>query len=460
MELGSESNPLQAAIVGSGPSGFYAAEALLRGRPGVRVDMFDRLPTPFGLVRGGVAPDHPKIKQVSLVYDKIARSAGFTFLGNVEIGRTLTIEQLRKAYHVVVLACGASADRRLGIPGEDLPGSHTATEFVGWYNGQPDYRDRVFDFSGESVVIVGQGNVAGDVARILATPVDDLRKTDIAEHALAALAESRIREIYVVGRRGPAQIKFTSVELKELGRVRDCAAVVGADDLTLGEACGAEVSDPRSDETRKNLALLRGFAEAAPAGSAKRIWFRFLETPLRINGEGRVQSVTLARNRMEGPPFGQVAVATSQTVELPCGLVFRSVGYKGVPLPGVSFDERAGIIPNRKGRCLAGEDPLPGMYVTGWIKRGPSGIIGTNRADSVETVESILEDLSKVPASPKPGAAGLRDILRAQGVRIVSYHEWQTIDAAERSRGQPQGKPREKFTFVPEMMAAIGPGTS
>ena len=460
MDPASASNPLQVAIVGSGPSGFYAAEALLRRRTGVHVDMFDRLPTPFGLVRGGVAPDHPKIKQVTLVYDKIARSPGFAFLGNVEIGRTLTIEQLRSAYHVVILACGASADRRLGIPGEDLAGSHTATEFVGWYNAHPDYRDRGFDFSGECAVVIGQGNVAGDVARILATPVDDLRRTDIAEHALAALAESRIRDIYVVGRRGPAQIKFTPVELKELGQIRDCAAIVAGEDLELGAACTAEISDARNDDAKKNMSLLRAFAAATPAGCSRRIRLRFFETPVRINGPGRVRSVTLAKNRMEGPPFAQVAVATAQTLDLPCSLVLRSVGYRAVAVPGVSFDERAGIIPNHKGRCLIGQDPMPGMYVTGWIKRGPTGIIGTNRADSVETVESIFEDLSKARVTPKPGAAALRDALCARGERIVSYGEWQKIDVAERGRGQVRDKPREKYTLVSEMIAAIDAGAT
>jgi ferredoxin--NADP+ reductase len=460
MTSAGECDPFQVAIVGSGPSGFYAAEALLRRHPDVQVDMFDRLPTPFGLVRGGVAPDHPKIKQVTLVYDKIARSSGFAFLGNVEIGRTLTIEQLRSAYHVVILACGASADRCLGIAGEELAGSHTATEFVGWYNGHPDYRDRVFDFSSDSAVVIGQGNVAGDVARILATPVEDLRRTDIAEHALDALALSRIRNIYVIGRRGPAQIKFTPIELKELGQIRDCAALVADDDLELGAACAAEIADPRGDDARKNVSLLRSFAATASPGCSRRIRFRFLETPVRMNGPGRVQSVSLARNRMEGPPFAQIAVAAGQTIDLPCGLVLRSVGYRGVAVPGVSFDERAGTIPSRKGRCLIADDPVPGMYVTGWIKRGPTGTIGTNRADSVETVESIGEDLSKLRIGPKPGVSALRDGLIARGARIVSYGEWLRIDVAERARGRTRDKPREKYTLIPEMIAAIDAGAT
>jgi ferredoxin--NADP+ reductase len=459
MEHAGEANALHAAIVGSGPSGFYAAEALLRRRADARVDMYDRLPTPFGLVRGGVAPDHPKIKQVSLVYDKIARSSpGFSFIGNVEIGRTLTIEQLRSAYHIVVLACGASADRRLGIPGEDLPGSHTATEFVGWYNGQPDYRDRVFDFSGERAVIIGQGNVAGDVARILATPVDDLRNTDIAEHALDALSHSRIRDIYLLGRRGPAQIKFTSVELKELGQIRDCAVVVATGDLQLDAASASEIAQPRGDEAAKNVTILGSFATARSGSSTRRIWLRFFEAPARINGVAKVESVTLTKTRMQGPPYAQVAVPTEYSHDLACSLVFRSVGYKGVAVPGLSFDEAAGIIVNRKGRCLVNGEPLPGIYVTGWIKRGPSGVIGTNRADSMETVESIFEDLRKISLPAKPGATALVDSLRASGARLVSYGDWQKIDLAERARGQPRGKPREKFTQVHELIAAVGTG--
>jgi ferredoxin--NADP+ reductase len=255
-------------------------------------------------------------------------------------------------------------------------------------------------------------------------------------------------------------VKLTPAELKELGRISDCAAVVDAKDLELDAASLSEIADPRGDEAKKNLAILRAFAEAGASGNHRRIAFRFLETPVTINGARKVQSVTLAQNRLEGPPFAQTAVASSRLLELPCDLVFRSVGYRGIPLAGVGFDDRTGIIPNRRGRCLIGDDPMPGLYVTGWIKRGPSGIIGTNRADSVETVASIIEDMPKVRAIPKPGAAGLQHTLAAQGVRIVGYGEWQKIDAAERARGQPMGKPREKFTVVPEMIAAIDAGTS
>jgi ferredoxin/flavodoxin---NADP+ reductase len=449
---------LQVAIVGSGPSGFYAAEIFLRRHPNLHVDMFERLPTPFGLVRGGVAPDHPKIKQVSRVYDKIARSPRFSYFGNVAIGDAVSIQQLRNSYHAVILACGASANKRLGISGEDLACSHTATEFVGWYNGHPDYRNKVFDLSGERAVVIGQGNVAADVARILATPVEDLRLTDIAEHALDALAQSRVREVYIIGRRGPAQMKFTAVELRELGQIHHCAAMVSAGDLELGATCAAELSDPRGDQLKKNVAHLRAFTAPVTLERSRRIWFRFLESPLRINGSDRVQSVTLGKNRLQGPPFGQCSVATAQTSELPCDLIFSSVGCTAVPISGVGFDEQRGIIPNLKGRCLHYNDPTPGLYVTGWLKRGPTGAIGTNRADSIETVESVLEDLARSRVSAKPGAAGLRDVLTARQLRIVSYADWDKIDLAERYRGQERGKPREKFTRVPEMMTVLDRG--
>lgn len=450
-----ETDLLHVAIVGSGPSGFYAAEALLKARPDLKVDMFDRLPTPFGLVRGGVAPDHPKIKQVILVYDRIARADRFSYIGNIEVGTHVGVDRLREAYNAVILACGASADRRLDIPGEDLSGSHTATEFVGWYNGHPDFRDRSFDFSCESAVVIGQGNVAADVARILATPVEVLANTDIAGHALDALSRSRIRDILVIGRRGPAQAKFTAVELKEFASIKDCAAVADPDDLTLNAESEAEIAATSGDECRKNVALFRAFASAAPGQPSRRVHFRFFESPIRVCGERSVEAIELARNRLEGPAFRQAAVATGSIRRLACGLIFRSVGYRGLPVPGVPFDQHAGTIPNVKGRCIDGGTPLAGLYVTGWIKRGPTGIIGTNRADSVQTVAAVLEDFQAAAQPRKPGVRGIAAALDAGGTRITNYAEWQRIDCAEQARGRPRGKPREKFTRIGEMLECL-----
>ena len=451
--LGNETNPLLVAIIGSGPSGFYAAEALLR-RANVHVDMFDRLPTPFGLVRGGVAPDHPKIKQVCLVYDKIAKSPNFQFLGNVPVGTTVSVDQLRNSYHAVIIACGASADRRLGISGEDLPGSHTATEFVGWYNGHPDYQDRKFDFSQETAVVIGQGNVAADVVRILATPVSMLRATDITDAALDALSHSRIRHIHVIGRRGPAQAKFTPVELKELGRIPDCQVHCCATDLKLNQASVDETVDPHSDDIKKNIEIFHAFASRDAQASGRHLYFRFLEAPLRINGSSRVASVTLVKNRLVGEQFAQIAIAGSDKLELECGLLFRSVGCRGVALPGVNFDDLRGTIPNVKGRCLEDGQPIRGLYVTGWIKRGANGLIGTNRADSVETVEAVFEDLPILDSTRKRRAASI-DAICADGSKVVSYSSWEKIDFWERRRGQDRGKPREKFTVISDMLNAV-----
>ncbi len=454
--LGSGKNPLRVAIVGSGPGGFYAAQALFRADLAVCVDMLDRLPTPFGLVRGGVAPDHPKIKEASLVYESIAETPGFAFFGNVTVGRDVGVEELRNTHHAVIFACGAEHDRVLGIPGEDLPGSHTATEFVGWYNGHPDYRERVFDLSCETAVIIGQGNVAADVARILATPVDELRHTDIAEHALLALAESRLREIHVVGRRGPAQAKFTTAELRELGEIAECDPVVEEAALALNPESQAEVDDKRGKVAARNFGLFEDIASRPVAAGRRRLHFDFLESPTELVGKGRLEGVVLARNRLRGEPFAQAAEATGESRVLPCGILFRSIGYRGIPIPGVPFDDRRGIFPHRDGRLVNGDDILPGLYAAGWIKRGPTGIIGTNKADAVATVKGLLEDIPQMAAGARAGGKRLQALLAERGVRWVSYGDWRNIDAAEVARGKARGKPREKFTTIEEMLATLG----
>ena len=453
--LGSGQKPLLVAVVGSGPGGFYAVQALFRSEHAVRVDMLDRLPTPFGLVRGGVAPDHPKIKEASLVYEKIAESPDFRFFGDVTVGGDVGVDDLRRTHHAVIFACGAEVDRRLGIPGEDLPGSHTATEFVGWYNGHPDYLDRVFDFSQRVAVIIGQGNVAADVARMLARPAEELAPTDVAEHALVALAESKIRDIHVVGRRGPAQAKFTTVELRELGEITECDPVVDAADLALGPVSQAEVDDKRGKVALKNLGLFRDFASRRPSADHRRLHFHYLEGPLELVGGDRLEGVVLGKNRLQGEPFGQSAEATDNNRVLACGLLFRSIGYRGLPIEGVPFDGRRGIFPNRDGRIVDGDRVLPGLYAAGWIKRGPTGIIGTNKPDSVATVKALIDDLPGLEAGDKPGAGGLESVLAERGVRWVSYADWRRIDAAEVGRGKACGKPREKFIRIEDMLAVL-----
>jgi ferredoxin--NADP+ reductase len=453
--LGTEQNPLRVAIVGSGPSGFYATEALLKAQVVVVVDMFERLPSPFGLVRSGVAPDHPKLKEPIRVYQRIAESDKFGFLGNVTVGRDVSVQELATCYHAVVFTCGAETDRKLEIPGEELPGSHTATEFVGWYNGHPDYRDRVFDLSHPNAVVIGQGNVAVDVCRILSKTVDELRYTDIAKHALEVLAESKVRDIYMIGRRGPAQAKFTHTELRELGELADCEPVVNPGDLELNPASREELADRHNRANIKSYEVLQGFASRPAPTRRRRCHIQFLKSPIELRGEGRLERVVLAKNRLEGQPSQQVARETSETEELACGVLFRSIGYRGMPIAGVPFDAQRGVFPNREGRIVDGDNVVPGLYVAGWIKRGPTGIIGTNREDAVATVKSLLADLPHLGNASKPGADGLGAFLKDRGIRVVSYRDWQRIDAAEVRRGEADGKPREKFTRIPEMLAVF-----
>jgi len=452
---GTQDNPLRAAIVGSGPAGFYAAEALIGSQLAVEIDMFERLASPFGLVRSGVAPDHPKLKQPIRVYQEIAESPLFRFLGNVTVGRDISVRELKDCYHVVVFACGAQSDRAMGVPGEYLLGSHAATEFVGWYNGHPDYRDLVFDLSHETAVVIGQGNVAVDVCRILAKTADELRHTDIAAHALDVLTKSRVREIHMIGRRGPAQAKFTHPELRELGELADCDPIVDPCDLALNSASREELADRTNRVAIKSYEVLQAFAARPPPTRHRRCHIDFLKSPIELIGDGRLERVLLMRNRLVGEPGRQVAQATGEVEDLACGLLFRSIGYRGVAIPGVPFDETHGVIPNREGRVIDDGNVAPGLYVTGWIKRGPTGIIGTNREDSVFTVNSILADLPHLDAGPKPGADRVTALLEDRGMRVVSYADWQKIDAAEIRRGQPAAKPREKFTRLKEMLDVL-----
>ena len=450
--LGSPDNPLRVAVVGSGPSGFYAAEALLKSSLTVQVDMIERLPVPFGLVRFGVAPDHPKLKQPTAIFDQVAQSPNFHFMGNVTVGRDLSVEQLQRTHHAVLFACGAESDRRLGLVNEDLPGSHTATEFVGWYNGHPDYRERQFDLSGDTAVIIGHGNVALDVARILCKPVDQLRTTDIAEHALDVLAGSRVRHVHLIGRRGPAQASFTAKELRELGELPECGVAVASEDLQLGATCRQELENKSNFNAAKNVEIFRDWSTRAEEPRQKRIHFHFHRSPVALTGTARLEGVTLERNALEGPPHEQASRGTGLTSELDCGLLFRSVGYRGVPMPGVPFDAARGVFPNDAGRI----GTMPGLYAVGWIKRGPSGVIGTNRACAVATVQGLLADVPRLDARPRAAAEGLDALLRGGRPTVVSYADWRRIDEEERRRGAAGGKPREKITRVSDMLSVAG----
>jgi ferredoxin--NADP+ reductase len=457
-QIGTSSHPLRIAIIGSGPSGFYAADRLEK-EAGlvVEIDMFDRLPTPFGLVRGGVAPDHAKIKSVTKVYDKIAADLRFHFYGNVTFGRELTLADMQAHYHAIIYAVGAQTDRKMGIPGEDLPGSHAATEFVGWYNGHPDYRDLQFDLTQERVAVIGNGNVALDVARILAKTPDELAQTDIADSALEALRESQVREILILARRGPVQAAFTNPEIKELGELDDCDVHVDAQDMILDPASAAFLATADRD-TQRNIDILNEYVQRAPSGKKRTLHIRFCVSPLALHGDARVERMTLVKNVLIANDDGSLrAQATEETETIPVGLVFRSIGYKGVALQDVPFDEKRGVIPNAAGRVLDAQGtPLAGQYVVGWIKRGPSGVIGTNKPDSYETVEKLLEDLrADALNDAQAGSGNIADLLQARGVEYVTYTDWQAIDALEQARGAEQGKARVKFTSVVEMLTAL-----
>jgi len=435
--------PLRVAVVGSGPAGFYAADALLKSEdPVVEVDLIDRLPTPWGLVRLGVAPDHENIKAVSRAFEKTAAKPGFRFFGNVEIGRDLSHDELLELYGAVVYSVGAQTDRRLGIPGEDLPGSWPATAFVAWYNGHPDFQDLEFDLSHERAVVVGNGNVAIDCVRMLALTADELAPTDTTHEAIDAIVGAGLKEIVMIGRRGPVQAAFTPPELKELGELAGADVIVDPAELELDAASERELEADR-ERARRNIELLREYAERPPSGRPRRIVLRFLASPVEIVGDGRVEGVRVVRNELVDEGGRIVARPVGEPRLIPAGIVLRSVGYQGVQLPGVPFDESTGTIPNDGGRVAGAER----TYAAGWIKRGPSGVIGTNKKDATETVAALLEDAraGRLGAPNGASAGRVEALLESRGVDYVEQSGWQAIDAAERSAGEPLGRPRVKL---------------
>ena len=457
--IGTPESPLRVAVIGSGPAGFYASEHLLKREDvTVAVDMFDRLPTPFGLVRAGVAPDHPKIKSVIRMYERTAARERFRFFGNVEVGRDVAVAELAERYNAIVYAYGTAIDRKLGIPGEELPGSHSATAFVAWYNAHPDFATAQFDLSGERAVVIGNGNVAADVARMLALTPDELAETDTADHAIEALSKSSIREVVVLGRRGPAQAAFTNPEVRELGEMLDADCYIDPADVELDEF-SREFLDSDADVTaRKNVEIFDDFSKRPPAGKNKRIVLSFLRSPIEIKGDGRVERIVIGRNELVRDDSGTLRARDSgEREELECGLVLRSIGYRGVGLAGVPFDERRGLIPNDGGRVIdrPGGEQVPGHYAVGWIKRGPSGVIGTNKKDSQETVTNLFADLDAGKVPERPLAAdpdAIVELLAERKPDAVTFEGWQAIDRAERAAGEPHGRPRIKFCRVDEMV--------
>jgi ferredoxin--NADP+ reductase len=447
----------RAVIVGAGPSGFYAADQLLN--LGFEVDVLDALPTPFGLVRAGVAPDHPKIKAVTRVYEKTARKDGFRFFGGIVLGRDITRAELLERYHVVLYALGTSDDNRLGIPGEDRPGVHGATQFVAWYNGHPDAADHAYDLTCDRAVVIGNGNVAIDVARMLVLHPDELTPTDTADHAIDAFRESQIREVVLLGRRGPAQAAFTNPELRELADLQRAGVVVDVTDLELDEHSAAWLASDASGITaRKNVEILNTYATDGPKDASHRIVLRFLRSPVEILGEGEdgpVTGVRVVRNEIVPGNGALRAVATGDEEVIEAGLVLRSIGYRGKPVGDVPFDERRGLIRNEGGRVSAESgDAHAGEYVVGWIKRGPSGVIGTNKKDAADTTAKIAEDrdAGKLNTPTIDDPEEIAAFYAERAPESVTWAGWEAIDAHERTSGEPHGRPRVKLVRLADLV--------
>ena len=445
---------IRVAIVGLGPSGAYAAGHLL-SNDGVdfRVDVFEKLPTPWGLVRAGVAPDHPNIKAVTRIYEKTAEHPRFTYFGNVEFGRHLSREDLLARYHAVIYAVGTPSGRPMSIPGEELPGSAAATTFVGWYNGHPDHRYAQFDLSCRRAIVIGNGNVALDVARILALSPAELARTDIADHALVALDRSRIEEVVVIGRRGPEQASFTHPELRQIGEMSNADVLVDPAEVTVPE----QFREGRPSKTaERNLSLLQHYATRPRRGHARRVALRFLLSPTRVIGEQRVEGIELERNVLERAEDGRLRVRpTGARAVVPAGLVLAAVGYCGEPLAGVPFDAARGLIANQSGRVLGPDGEPTREYVVGWAKRGPSGVVGTNKKCAFETVRALTQDLVAGRLVAPQAEPAIEAFVRSRQPEAVSYSDWDTIDRHEREQGRRVGSPRVKLTRVSDMIDVV-----
>ncbi len=443
------------AVVGAGPAGFYAAGYLLDAEAPVEVDLYDRLPTPWGLVRAGVAPDHPKTKSVSKVFEKIAAKPGFRLFGNVEIGRDISHAQLMEHYDAVIYAYGAQADRRMGIPGEDLPGSIPATAFVAWYNGHPDFYDLDPNLQVDRAVVIGNGNVAVDLARMLVLAPEELAPTDTGDHAIKYFAASTIRDVVIAGRRGPLQAAYTNPELLELGELQIADVVVDPAEAALDALSQVDFAAASLAEQR-NVKTLLEYAQRSRTDKPRSLTMRHLLSPLEIRGDGQVEEIVMVRNRLERSDDGTIrAVATEETETIACGLVLRSVGYRGLPVDGVPFDDKRCVIPHAEGRALDAEgQPVTGVYCTGWIKRGPNGVIGTNKKDGAETANALLADLAagRLNEPPSPTLEAAEALVADHRPEAIEYAHWESIDAHERDRGEPRGRPRIKLCSWDELL--------
>ncbi|KAJ0495770.1 putative adrenodoxin-NADP(+) reductase, Biotin synthase [Helianthus annuus] len=460
------SRSLRVCVVGSGPAGFYTAEKMLKAHEEAEVDIIDRLPTPFGLVRSGVAPDHPETKIVINQFSRVAHNERCSFFGNVSLGSSVSLSELRQIYHVVVLAYGAESDRVLGIPGEDLSGVHSAREFVWWYNGHPDLSQLAPDLKNtDTAIVLGQGNVALDVARILLRPPAELATTDIASHALAALKESSIRKVYLVGRRGPVQAACTAKELREILAIKDLYVNIKQDDLQITSADEEEMKNSRIRRRVYDLlSKASSSSQTHPSSGQPELHFTFFRKPDKFlessDKSGHVAGVKFEKTTLKASAGSgnQIAAGTGQYEDLKCGLVLKSIGYKSIPVDGLPFDHSKGVVPNIRGRVVSSSDvgqPVDGLYVCGWLKRGPTGIIATNLYDAEETVTSISEDIKKKDPTSEfaSGREGLLQLLENRKIKVVAFSDWEKIDSEEKRLGSLLGKPREKLTNWKDLLA-------
>lgn len=433
------SMPVSVAIIGAGPAGFYTAEALVKSGLDCLIDIVEGLPTPYGLIRSGVSPDHEKTKRVTRAFERTALGERVGYYGNVMVGRDLSVEELRGLYDAVVVAVGAPLDRPLGIPGDDKRGVLGAAAFVGWYNGHPEFCDLDPDLNTAQVAVVGNGNVALDVARILVKTPAEMAASDLPDYAAAAIHGAPITDVHVFGRRGPVEAKWTNVELREMGKLADALPLL--DPAQLPAAVEGEMSERDRRLAEKNLATIRDFQEIDPVGKHKRLHFTFFASPVEVLGGARVAGLRLEKTRLEA---GR-AVGTGETFEVPCGLVVTSIGYRSAPLAGLPFDEARGVVLNQAGRVAEG------LYAVGWVKRGPSGVIGSNKPDGDGAARQIAEDLAE---GCKPGRPALESLLAERGAPWVGFADWKRIEAAEIAAAMP-GAPRRKLIRVKDMLAVL-----
>lgn len=452
-ELGSSDLPLRVAVVGAGPAGFYAAELLLRNDIHCEVDLFESLPCPYGLVRHGVAPDHPKMRTVINRFDKTGIEENFNYFGNTKLGADVSVETLREYYDAILISTGAQKPRKLGIPGEELEGSYSAEQFINWYNGHPAIELKDFDLSSETAVVVGNGNVALDIARILMHTPEELAKTDMATPIIEKLAASKVKTVYIAGRRGPVQASFTSPEIREFDHLENTSFHINEDAMALDAEDLEELEFKDHGHARKFMPIFEGYSDQ-PSDRDQHIKFLFLRSPVSIEGDGKIEKITLQTNRLSGAAGSRRPNSIDDTETIPCGLVFSCIGYRGRPIQGIPFDDSWGGVPNVEGRVTVDGKVQTGLYTSGWIKRGPSGVIGTNKVDSKETITHLVDDVASLTVAPNRSSAALREQLVSEGKRPINFAEWKEIDDAEVARAKGD-KPREKFLTVEEMLAVL-----